>query len=104
MARHFLTALLLLFFLLPPMPAVADDARAMQLINSQGCKGCHRLNGEGGTVGPDLTGVGKRLTPQQLRQVLLDPQSRKSDAIMPSFAHLSADAIDRLVDFLSRQR
>ena len=97
-------ALVLFCCLLLPHLAHADDAPALDLINSQGCKGCHRLKGEGGTVGPDLTDVGKRLTPQQLRQVLVAPQSVKPGSLMPSFAHLSDQELDRLVDFLSGQR
>lgn len=87
-----------------PHPAGADDARARQLLNSQGCKGCHRLGDDGGTFGPDLQGVGKRLTPEQLRQQLLDPRSRHRQGIMPAFNHLSAAAIDALVDFLAGLR
>ena len=47
-----------------------------------GCIQCHRLAGEGGSVGPDLTGVGKRLSSRDMLESILEP-SRK---ILPGFA------------------
>jgi cytochrome c oxidase cbb3-type subunit 3 len=38
-----------------------------------GCFKCHRVNGEGGRVGPDLSQVGARRSPDHLRASLLDP-------------------------------
>jgi uncharacterized repeat protein (TIGR03806 family) len=38
-----------------------------------GCNQCHRLDGEGGTVGPDLTGIGKRFSPRDLLESILLP-------------------------------
>src|ERR1039457_3350540 len=36
----------------PGVPELTDGRR---LFETQGCRGCHKLNGVGGTVGPDLT-------------------------------------------------
>lgn len=38
-----------------------------------GCVQCHRFGGEGGSVGPDLSGVGRRLLPRDLLESLLLP-------------------------------
>jgi len=38
-----------------------------------GCNQCHRFAGEGGNVGPDLSGVGHRLSPRDLLESLLLP-------------------------------
>jgi putative heme-binding domain-containing protein len=38
-----------------------------------GCAQCHRFAGEGGSVGPDLTGVGKRLKAQEVLESILLP-------------------------------
>ena len=35
-----------------------------------GCLKCHMLNGQGGTIGPDLTNIGAQVTLQHLRQSL----------------------------------
>jgi putative heme-binding domain-containing protein len=38
-----------------------------------GCAGCHAVRGSGGTLGPELTDVGARRSPDYLRRVLDDP-------------------------------
>jgi putative heme-binding domain-containing protein len=38
-----------------------------------GCLQCHQVNGEGGRVGPDLSQVGARRSPDHLKTSLLDP-------------------------------
>lgn len=38
-----------------------------------GCIQCHRFEGDGGSVGPDLAGVGARLTPENLLESILLP-------------------------------
>jgi len=38
-----------------------------------GCAQCHRLGGQGGNVGPELTDVARRLKPAQLLESLLEP-------------------------------
>ena len=47
-----------------------------------GCVQCHRFAGEGGSVGPDLTGVGKRLSLHDLLESAVLP----STAIAEGFA------------------
>lgn len=77
-----------------------DEVRALELINSLGCKGCHTFNGGGGTLGPSLDTVGKRLDEKQIRRQLLDPKANKPDTMMPTYAHLPEKDIDTLVDYL----
>lgn len=40
------------------------------------CGTCHRVRGEGGRLGPDLTAIGSRLDPDELRTALTDPDDR----------------------------
>jgi quinoprotein glucose dehydrogenase len=42
------------------------------------CMRCHKLDGTGGVVGPDLTGVGKRLTREELLESILLPNQKIS--------------------------
>jgi quinoprotein glucose dehydrogenase len=37
------------------------------------CQRCHKINGEGGEVGPDLTGVGARQKREYLLEAIVDP-------------------------------
>ena len=87
-------------FLLPSL-ASADEATARKLINSQGCKGCHKIEGSGGSIGPDLDHVGSQLSAEAIKHQLLDPKANNPNSIMPSMAHLSGDDINALVEFLS---
>lgn len=43
-----------------------DETRAQ-------CSKCHRVNNQGGQVGPELTGIGKRQSPAQIFESLIDP-------------------------------
>jgi len=51
-----------------------------ELFRSVGCAECHRHGQEGGSVGPDLTGVGKRLDRKQLLEAILEPSKVIADA------------------------
>ena len=50
-----------------------------------GCLKCHRLDDEGGALGPDLTGVGRRFSKIHLIESILEP----SRAVAPAFRNLS---------------
>jgi ubiquinol-cytochrome c reductase cytochrome b subunit len=84
------------------VPALAaDDARARELINSLGCKGCHQLDGEGGTLGPALKGVGSRLKEKDIREQLLNPKAKNPKSMMPAFTSLPEKDLKILVEYLS---
>src|SRR3954464_2951719 len=50
-----------------------DEARGKTLVESNGCFDCHRIGQRGSRVGPDLSDIGTRRTPERLQQALLDP-------------------------------
>ncbi|MBL9166723.1 MAG: PQQ-dependent sugar dehydrogenase [Verrucomicrobiales bacterium] len=56
----------------------ASDA-GKQVFRQVGCVQCHRLGGEGGSVGPDLTDVGRRLGLAALLESLVDPSKTIAD-------------------------
>jgi uncharacterized repeat protein (TIGR03806 family) len=47
-----------------------------------GCRECHRAEGQGGSVGPDLTGIGRRLRPPEILESILLP----SKVVAPEYA------------------
>jgi putative heme-binding domain-containing protein len=57
--------------------AVAGDAlRGRELFTGRGgCTGCHRVNGAGSRVGPDLSTIGQGRRAAELEQSMLDPQA-----------------------------
>lgn len=50
-----------------------DVARGARLYAERDCARCHRVEGDGGRFGPDLTSLGTRLTPDEIRASLSDP-------------------------------
>ncbi|REJ70639.1 MAG: heme-binding protein [Planctomycetota bacterium] len=56
-----------------------DFARGQQLFAEASCFKCHRLAGRGGTIGPDLTGAGRRFTERYLIEAMIEPSKVISD-------------------------
>jgi len=54
-------------------------SRGRQMFAATACFKCHRFKFEGGIIGPDLTGVGKRFTPQYVLESLIEPSKVISD-------------------------
>jgi mono/diheme cytochrome c family protein len=58
------------------------------------CLNCHRVEGVGGSDGPDLSTVGLKFGAEQIEQRIIDPKSVQVDAEMPALADkISADDI-----------
>ncbi len=55
-----------------------------------GCAQCHRFDGEGGTVGPDLSTVGKRIAARELLESILEP----SKVVADEFANYLIETTD----------
>lgn len=53
--------------------------RGRQLFGAAACSSCHRFNGDGGAVGPDLSGIAGRFSPRDLLESLLEPSKEISD-------------------------
>jgi putative heme-binding domain-containing protein len=50
-----------------------DPQKGSAVYQRSGCSSCHVINGEGGTVGPELTIIGTQRGPDYLRQAILEP-------------------------------
>jgi len=62
--------------LLPSLESVKEGRSfesGRSAFRQTGCNQCHRFAGEGGSVGPDLTGAGRRLSSRQLLESILMP-------------------------------
>ena len=73
------------------------------VFENKDCRNCHALEGSGGKRGPDLTGVGARLTSGQL----IDQVSNGTPGggNMPAYGkQISPDEMTALVDFLASLR
>lgn len=79
-------------------------ARGRELYFKEGCFGCHRIQGiSSGTIGPDLTEVGKERKLDYLWGHIVDPRAYTPTSVMPQFK-LSDDDKKALVIFLKSRR
>jgi len=64
----------------------ADVKRGQDLffdrVGGAGCVTCHRVRGRGSDLAPDLSGVGRRLTPKNMVKAIISP----SEAITEGYA------------------
>ena len=63
--------------------------RGRQMFAAAACFKCHRFGGEGGIIGPDLTGVGKRFNNQYLLESLIEPSKVISDQYQSTIFSMS---------------
>lgn len=56
-----------------------DFKRGKELYHASACASCHRMAGEGGGIGPDLTGSGNRYTLGDLMENIIEPSKVISD-------------------------
>jgi cbb3-type cytochrome oxidase cytochrome c subunit len=66
-----------------PAEPAGDPEAGQQLYDALGCRACHMVGDQGGTSGPNLTEVGRRLTRHYLHAWLADPQALVPEAIEP---------------------
>jgi mono/diheme cytochrome c family protein len=85
----------------PSTPASTDArVRGSQAFTENGCPQCHTIRHQGGTKGPDLSAVGRRLTEEQIRSQILNGGKQ-----MPAFRGvLEATETDDLVSYLHSLR
>ena len=100
-ARYLLTLLIFSAF---TIPSQAEEITIRDLIHTQGCKGCHIIEGTGGTFGPSLDNVGQSLLREQLRRKLIDPKKGNSSSLMPDSRHLTEQELALLTDPRNRFR
>jgi len=66
-----------------------DFARGRKLFGVTACAKCHRFQGEGGSVGPDLTGLGGRYGIEDILESIIQPSKVISDQYQPTVFELN---------------
>ena len=91
----------------PPVPvtgkvAVSQSVKEGELLfHSQGCISCHKVNGEGGSLGPALSREGTRgRSHDWLTMQVRNPKAHDPTSIMPPFTSLSDSQVNALADYL----
>ena len=82
------------------------------LIQAAGCLACHKLDGQGQVIAPDLTHVGSRLNAESIRKKILDPASSITKGyetfagIMPKTfgSMMNASQLEALVQYLGAHK
>jgi ubiquinol-cytochrome c reductase cytochrome b subunit len=93
---HALVGTLLLVLACSSSRAQSAKVRGPELFHSKGCIQCHSIGNTGGTKGPHLDAVGKRLKKDQIEHQIMN-----GSLAMPSFAEaLSPDEVHTLVEYL----
>jgi putative heme-binding domain-containing protein len=71
------------------VPGKRDFKNGRQMFGAGSCYACHRIGGEGGAVGPDLTSVGGKFGAYDLLESIVDPGKEISDQYGSSVFSLS---------------
>jgi mono/diheme cytochrome c family protein len=82
------------------------------IIQAAGCLACHKLDGQGQVIAPDLTHVGSRRNAESIRKKILDPASsiakgyEKLAGIMPKTfgTMMTAAQLEALVQYLAAHK
>jgi|GEM_PF-810549 len=104
--RTFVILVISLFFISAvPIKGQAAEANqqidpALELIQALGCKGCHTINKKGGTIAPDLTQIGSRMTVDQIHSHLIAHRDTRTKGFMPSYATLSENHLQLISQYL----
>lgn len=88
-----------------------ESTEPMAILQTNACLGCHILGDQGVELGPPLDGVGSRLSAEEIRTAIVDPNADAPEGYesllgtMPAnFGETLSDAqMDALVDFLASQ-
>ena len=88
-----------------PIPDVDPQERLAASTYAETCVVCHRISGEGGVMGPDLTEIGSRRDAASIKAVIEDAKSIYGATAMPAFkTRLTASQIDALTVYLASRR
>ncbi len=75
--------------------------KGKQVFQSNGCVGCHSVNGQGGSIGPELSGsILRGKSRKWLEDQITAPKSHYPETIMPAFTNLSREQVSNLVSYL----
>jgi len=83
------------------IPPLRQVERGAYLFELHGCRACHKVDGNGGMVGPDLSGVALKGFDRAWHiRHLREPAAVVEASQMMSFGHLANDEIDAILAYL----
>jgi cytochrome c551/c552 len=90
----------------PRAPLASADA----IIAQHACVACHKVAGQGGEIGPDLSSIGASRDKEYLRRALLDPAADVAEGYPPGIMppnygdQLYATELEMLVDYMAESK
>jgi ubiquinol-cytochrome c reductase cytochrome b subunit len=88
-----------------PPPALDPSSQALMTLVNRHCLKCHRVDGVGGTEGPDLSHAGHKLDASKIARRIANPKSVKADSEMTAFADkMSPQEIQAIADWLALKK
>ncbi len=79
--------------------SVSAFASGASIFSSAGCVGCHAINGQGGSVGPDLSHIGSKRSLAWIKKQITDPAAHNSSTSMPPTS-ISGKKLNALASYL----
>lgn len=95
-----MTVFILAFSSLALASSRSQRARGASVFAESGCQHCHSIHNVGGHKGPDLSGVGRRISRAAMRQQIV-----YGSKVMPAFKDdLDPDELNDLIAYLKSCR
>jgi len=87
-----------------PFCVEAEETKpyARKLMNAQGCKACHTLEGKGGNSAKSFEDIADRLKAWQIKIEIANPHRRHAAGKIGDFSHLTPEEINSLVSFIKQ--
>jgi mono/diheme cytochrome c family protein len=86
-------------------PVVPKERETVAVVYARYCVGCHVIDGDGGTDGPNLSRIGSEHDAAYLKRLITDPESVNPDAEMPGFRKRLNDAeVDAVAAYLAARK
>lgn len=65
------------------LPSSANPQKGSEIYKGLGCASCHIINGQGGSLGPELTSIGRLRGVEYLRQGIVEPGAALPRGTLP---------------------
>ncbi len=83
------------------MVASAGLSPGAAVFQRRGCMNCHSLHGTGGSFGPALDTIGRKLSMDKIEHYIIDPKAVNPKALMPPQKELSRKETEAVARFLA---
>jgi ubiquinol-cytochrome c reductase cytochrome b subunit len=88
-----------------PYPGHPEPIERAAGVWARYCVGCHVIDGDGGSDGPELTHIGTKHDAPTLRTWIADPEAVKPDTDMPAFGkRLSPEQLAAIAEYLANRK